>query len=162
MTRLWSRRGSAGQAMAEFALVAPLFFLMLFAIVEGGRFIFYYELLNNATRDGARYAIVHGSNADPSSGPPAPDTTSDDPAGDNVIQATRQSALSLASGGALSAAPPAWWDCASTPPNPGDSSTGNNGRGQCVTVFVEYTYSTILPVLPPITISVESTLVVNN
>ena len=49
--------------MVEFALVAPIFFLLLFGIIEAGRFIFYYEMLNNATREGARYAIVQGSNA---------------------------------------------------------------------------------------------------
>ena len=52
-----------GQAMVELRLVAPLFFILLFAIIEGGRFVFYYEMLNSATRDGARYAIIHGSNA---------------------------------------------------------------------------------------------------
>jgi hypothetical protein len=52
-----------GQALVEFALVAPIFFLLLFAVIEGGRFIFYYETLNNATREGARFAIVNGSNS---------------------------------------------------------------------------------------------------
>src|SRR5690242_12105624 len=64
--------GERGQAMVEFALVAPIFFLLLFAIIEGGRFIFYYETLNNATREGARYAIVHGSNAKCPAGPSGP------------------------------------------------------------------------------------------
>ena len=54
---------SAAQALVEFALVAPIFFLLLFAIIEGGRFMMYYQTLNNATREGARYAIVHGSNS---------------------------------------------------------------------------------------------------
>ena len=58
-----SRSRGAGQAMVEFALVAPIFFILMFAIIEGARFAFYYEMLNSATRDGARYAIVHGSNA---------------------------------------------------------------------------------------------------
>ena len=63
----------AGQAMVEFALVAPMFFLLLFGIIEAGRFIFYYETLNNATREGARYAIVNGANTlGCPSGPPAP------------------------------------------------------------------------------------------
>ena len=30
------RRRSRGQALAEFALVAPIFFLLLFGIIEGG------------------------------------------------------------------------------------------------------------------------------
>ena len=162
MTRLMGRQRSRGQALVEFALVAPIFFLMIFAIIEGGRFIFYYEMLNNATREGARYAIIHGSNASPSSGPAAPGTTSADPAGNNVIDAARSAAIGMVSSAQLNADPPAWWDCASTPPNPGDASTGNNRRGQCVTVFLSYSYTTILPILPPITISAESSLVINN
>ena len=53
-------RHERGQSLAEFALIAPLFFMLLFGIIEGGRFIFYYETLSNATREGARYAIVNG------------------------------------------------------------------------------------------------------
>ena len=68
--------------MVEFALVAPLFFLLLFGIIEAGRFIFYYETLNNATREGARYAIVNGANTlGCPSGPAAPGTTSCDTPG---------------------------------------------------------------------------------
>ena len=44
-------------------IVAPMFFLLLFGIIEVGRFIFYYEVLSNATREGARYAIVNGSSS---------------------------------------------------------------------------------------------------
>ena len=55
------RRRSRGQAMVEFALVAPMFFLLLFAIIEFGRAVYYIQMLNNAAREGARFAIVHGS-----------------------------------------------------------------------------------------------------
>ncbi|MDQ3126960.1 MAG: pilus assembly protein, partial [Chloroflexota bacterium] len=61
--RSGSRHASKGQALVEFALVAPIFFLLLFGIIEGGRFILYYQTLNNATREGSRYSIVHGSNS---------------------------------------------------------------------------------------------------
>ncbi len=151
-----------GQALAEFALVAPLFFLMLFAIIEAGRFMFYYEMINNAAREGARYAIVHGGNSATPSGPPAPGTTTADPSGAYVIDAARDAAIGLVSSGNLSADPPVWWDPSSAAPNPGDASTGNNGRGQYVTVFVDYSYTTIIAVLPSITIRAESTLVINN
>ena len=52
--------GHAWPGPGRVRLVAPVFFLLLFGIIEGGRFIFYHETLNNATREGARYAIVHG------------------------------------------------------------------------------------------------------
>ena len=52
--------------MVEFALVAPMLFVMLLGIIEAGRFVLNMEALNNATREGARYAIVHGArSADP-------------------------------------------------------------------------------------------------
>ena len=162
-------RPMSGQALVEFALVAPIFFVLMFAVIEGGRFIFYYEMLNNATREGARYAIVHGGNSQigPRSGPgpgadPCASSVTDDCTGANVIDAAKNAAIGLVSSGSLSADPPAWWDCMDPPPAPGDESTGTNERGKCVTVFLNYTYQTIIPVLPPITISAESSLVINN
>ena len=147
----------------EFALVAPIFFILIFAIIEGARFTFYYEMLNNAARDGARYAIVHGSNALDGcpSGPPAPDTYDCDEPGENVMQAVSDAAIGLVNSGSVTVSPPVWL---ATPdqPNPGDPNTGDNRRGNYVTVFVEYTYSPIMPLLPPITISARSSLVINN
>ena len=70
--RLASTLQCRGQALVEFALVAPMFFLLLLGIIEAGRFIFYYEVLHNATREGARYAIVNGANVDPSAVRPDP------------------------------------------------------------------------------------------
>src|SRR6186997_2449361 len=85
-----------GQALVEFALVAPMFFLLLFGIIEAGRFIFYYEVLNNATREGARYAIVNGANTlGCPTGPPAPGTSACDASGANVVARVRQAALGV-------------------------------------------------------------------
>ncbi|MBQ2848129.1 MAG: pilus assembly protein [Clostridia bacterium] len=54
-----------GQAMVEFALVLPIFLLILCGIIDFG-WLFYNQLsLNNACREGARYAVVNtadGSN----------------------------------------------------------------------------------------------------
>jgi Flp pilus assembly protein TadG len=63
MTRS-SRRRSAGQALAEVALVAPLFFLMVFGIIDLGRVIWANDVAANAAREGARYASVHAGNAE--------------------------------------------------------------------------------------------------
>ena len=48
----------------------PLFFFLLFAIIDFGRYVYYVQILNNAAREGARYAIVHGSDSLAPSGPP--------------------------------------------------------------------------------------------
>ena len=143
-------RGRRGQALVEFALVAPLFFLLLFAIIEGGRFVFYYEALNSATREGARYAIIHGSNAADGcpSGPPAAGTTSCDPSGANVKTAVQRAALGLAGSGDFISLDVIW--------------PLTNARSNPVTVKADYGYRPVMPLLPRITISSESTLVINN
>ena len=47
-----------GQAMLEFALVLPIFLLILCGIIDFG-WMFYNQLaLNNISREGARYAVV--------------------------------------------------------------------------------------------------------
>lgn len=52
-----------GQTMTEFALVAPLFFMLLFGIIVFGMAIFYQQQLTNAAREGARYAAIHSATA---------------------------------------------------------------------------------------------------
>ena len=52
------RRGR-GQALVEFALVIPLFLLMMVALFDLGRAVFAYNTLTNAAREGARLAIVN-------------------------------------------------------------------------------------------------------
>lgn len=138
-----------GQALVEFAMVAPIFFLVLFAIIEGGRFVFVYETLNNATREGARYAIVNGANSlGCPTGPPAPGTTACDPTGEDVKQEVRAAAFG-AIGGTVTVSP-TW--------------APDNGRGSTVTVTATHTYRPLIPLvpLPDITVTAESSLVVNN
>jgi hypothetical protein len=143
---------SAGQATVEFAMVAPIFFLLIFGIIEGGRFMLYYHTLNNATREGARYAIVHGSNSRCPSGPMPPGETAPacyDPTGANVVQQVKDSAFGVLGTGVT--VTPVWED-------------GMNGRDSDVIVTATYTYHTLVPIvpLPPITIEAESKLVINN
>lgn len=158
-----ARQRSRGQALVEFALVAPLFFLLLFAIIEGGRFVFYYEVLNGATREGARYAIIHGSNAAdkcPSGPMPGGATNTCDPSGDKVKAAVVNAAFKIASTGDFAALDVYW--CPASGPKPCPGSELNNGRGNPVTVRATLTYDAIMPLLPPIDITSESTLVINN
>jgi hypothetical protein len=48
-----------GQALAEFALVIPLFLLLVIAVFDLGRAVFSYNAITNAAREGARLAIVN-------------------------------------------------------------------------------------------------------
>jgi hypothetical protein len=155
-----TRRCTAGQAMVEFALVAPMFFLLLFGIIEAGRFIFYYETLSHATREGARYAIVNGANTlGCPSGPPSPGSSACDTTGNNVVTRVRQSAFGVV--GSAVTVDRCWWYAACDFSTYGD---GDNARGATVTVIASYTYSSLIPLvpLPPITVSAESSLVINN
>lgn len=53
-----NRRGAAA---VEFALVAPLFFLLIFGMIEFGRMIMVQQVITNASREGARAAVLDGS-----------------------------------------------------------------------------------------------------
>lgn len=48
------------QAIVEFAIVAPILLMMLFGVLEVGRLIYVYAVVNNASRDAARYASAVG------------------------------------------------------------------------------------------------------
>lgn len=61
MLNRFRRHQSPGQGMVEFALVAPLFFLMLFGVMEGGWLLFHNHQVSNASREGARFAVVNGA-----------------------------------------------------------------------------------------------------
>ena len=50
---------SRGQALVEFALVIPIFLLVLVALFDVGRAVFAWNTLTNAAREGARMAIVN-------------------------------------------------------------------------------------------------------
>jgi len=164
------REKSRGQAMVEFAIVAPILFVLILGTIEAGRFVFYYELVNNAAREGSRYAIVHGSLSACPSGPPPPGETNEcDVPGANVKTAVHHAAIDLISTGDLFVFEPVWTSRGALDnPSRGDSSTGHNGRGEYVTVFVDFDYDPIIgqvidiPIMPTISISAESTLVVNN
>jgi Flp pilus assembly protein TadG len=57
-SRVRRLRGSLGQSMAEFALVAPLFFLTIFGIVDFSRMVQTYVTMQHSAREGARYAVT--------------------------------------------------------------------------------------------------------
>jgi Flp pilus assembly protein TadG len=52
------QRSNRGQALVEFALVAPVLLLLLFAIVDFARAWNTYQVLTDAAREGARAAVI--------------------------------------------------------------------------------------------------------
>jgi Flp pilus assembly protein TadG len=59
MRRHVLRDRSRGQALVEVALVSPLFFALLFGLIDLGRVIWAIDSVGAAAREGARYASVH-------------------------------------------------------------------------------------------------------
>jgi len=177
--RLHARRAgrSRGQALVEFALVAPLFFMLLLAIVEFGIAVYYIQVLNNAAREGARYAIVHGDESTRPTGPPPgyPLNTNRDPYATDVKRAVRDYAIGVigATGTAKFVVTVCYIQPGTTHVCPdnnagNDMGTGNNGRSdppQNVTVTLKYAYKPFIAGLVPMPafeITGGSTLVINH
>ncbi len=117
-------RREGGESLVEFSLVSIVFFLLIFGMIDVGRAVWNYNTLAQATREGTRYAIVHGENSTDPSGPgsayytpPSTDT--------NVTQVVETHAAGLNS---TQLTVEAQW------PN------GTNSTGDPVTVTSEYTY----------------------
>jgi Flp pilus assembly protein TadG len=56
-------RRSRGQSLAEFALVIPIFLLLMVSLFDLGRAVFAYNSVTNAAREGARFAAVNQSSS---------------------------------------------------------------------------------------------------
>src|SRR4051812_47493688 len=56
--RVNKRQRRPGTSAVEFAFIAPVFFLILLGIFEYARLLFTWQMLHNAAREGARYAVV--------------------------------------------------------------------------------------------------------
>jgi Flp pilus assembly protein TadG len=62
--RRWLRWEERGQSLVEFAMVVPIFLLLVFAIIDFGRLLMNQVTLTNATREGARIAAVGASSGE--------------------------------------------------------------------------------------------------
>lgn len=54
--KIWKRH--EGQSLVEFALILPVFLILLFGVVEFGLLLYNQHVITNASREGARYGIV--------------------------------------------------------------------------------------------------------
>ena len=133
----WRKKGISknGAALTEFALIAVIFFVLFFAIIDFCRLMLMYHYVGNAARAGTRYAIVHGS----SSLSPASDVDVK-----NYIKAN--SPLDGNNDNVVTT----WPD-------------GNNDPGSRVNVRVDYPFTFTLPIWfgPPITLSSQSEMVIS-
>jgi TadE-like protein len=65
-------RSQDGQAMVEFALIAPLFLLLVAGIIQFGVALNYWLDLQRIANQGARWAVVNTYPGCPRTGPDAP------------------------------------------------------------------------------------------
>lgn len=54
-------RKRRGAAAVEFAIVAPVFLLMIFGLIEFGRLVMVQQVITNASREGARAGVLDGA-----------------------------------------------------------------------------------------------------
>ena len=52
------RSNRKGVAAVEFAVIAPLFFALVFGMIEFGRAVMVQQIITNASREGARLAVL--------------------------------------------------------------------------------------------------------
>lgn len=55
------RRNRRAAAAVEFAVVAPVFFLLVLGMIEYGRMVMVQQVITNASREGARRAVLDGA-----------------------------------------------------------------------------------------------------
>ena len=54
-----NKKRQIGQTLVEFALILPIFLLLVIGFFDVGRAVFYYSSLTNAVREATRFAIVN-------------------------------------------------------------------------------------------------------
>jgi Flp pilus assembly protein TadG len=82
----WRREDDA-QSLLEFALVLPVFLLLVFGIIDLSRAVWEENELAFAAREGTRWAVVHGSSAVVKAGPGSLSYTAGPPSSDTGVTA---------------------------------------------------------------------------
>jgi Flp pilus assembly protein TadG len=122
-------RKSRGQSVVEFALVMPVFMLLLLVAVDFGRLFFSYVQISNATREGAAYAAAAPTDLVGIRSAVARERNSQSQRGENSLTVT---ASCFTPGGATIA-------CA--------SANGGSGPGNTVTVATDEPFTFFTPLI---------------
>ena len=158
-----------GQGLVEFALVLPIFLLLLFGVIDGGRYVFVNSTLSNAAREGARLGSVEASwkgSADPSCGATAGPVC---PA-NNATLLTDITAAANRQMAPFGTVQNVYVNCVAaggTPPIGAwtGSTCGPNAAGGLLSVRVIYTWNALTPmvanVMGTITSTASATVIIN-
>jgi Flp pilus assembly protein TadG len=163
---------SRGQALVEFSLILPIFLVMLMGVVDVGRAIWAQSSLAAAAREGARFAIVHGGTANntcpvgtAASTANVPLASSSCPYPSPSKQAIRDAVTAMATAGGTSLTVTVCYGTNCSGDTDAVGTTGNNGRGNPVTVGVTSRINLLTPSLLGMNgfgISSVTTMVVNH
>jgi Flp pilus assembly protein TadG len=129
------RGGTRGQAIVEFALVLPIFMVMLVGMIDAGFALYSNMSVINAARDGARAAVTV-------------DTT-DAVALAGIPSKIENAAINAAAAGGIVINPgDVAVTCVAAPSHPSPCNFGSGGgtsalQGDSVKVTVSYTYHTL-------------------
>lgn len=131
------RKKQCGLVALEFAIVAPIFYLLLFVILDGGRMIMAYNSVAHASKQAVRYTVVRGAEA-------AQDNLrfSDAPATDAQVNTYLQNLFV-----SLELRVITTWPV-------------NRNAGQVVTITVEHDFDPVTPFLPSMTLTSTSSTVI--
>jgi hypothetical protein len=152
-----TRSSARGQTLVEFGLLLPVLLMMLMGVFDLGRVVFANDMVSNAAREAARFAIVHGGSSmtacpvgPPSSTaiiPPAsPSCPYPSPSKEAVREVARQ--WTIAAGHSIVVEVCYGIDCTGDVDTlDGDGDPATNERGTPVTVTVHSTVSMAMPSL---------------
>lgn len=140
--KLFRRRDERGQTLVEFALIAPLFFMMIFGIMEGANIFHTWEAVQHSAEMGARYAVT------------GRDSCSSGGSGrTGCITSEARRGLSHLPNGPSSTVSTQWWDY------PTYASGGSGAGSPCdaVEVRVNYSYPMRFPVVQSVVSNITLT-----
>jgi Flp pilus assembly protein TadG len=124
MLRRRNRTPSRGQTLVEFALILPVFILVLMGILDLGRAVYYSATLSNAAREAAREGIV-----------------------DQTCNHVTDKAVQRAVGMQNVTATVTWTTPAGTTTRSCSPAAGTASVGDLTRVVVEYDYNAATPII---------------
>jgi TadE-like protein len=166
-----SRRSKTrGQAMVEFALIFPIFILLLVGMFDFGRVVWVNNTLATAAREAARFAIVHGTKSSCPVGPPLAGTVipvagTACPYPSPSLQAIKDVAQKWAAGTSASVTVHVCYGAVTSCSSDTDGANAFNSRGTQVMVTVTSVVDLSLPSLAGfsgISLNATSTMLVNH
>jgi Flp pilus assembly protein TadG len=140
------RNKERGASLPETAIVMAVLLALIFGIIDFGRALYTYSFVAQAARQGARWAIVRGSQCTQLDHCPAQAGTTDI---QPFVRGLNEGATD----------PNSLTATLSFPPSSGCSvsAAGGNAQGCVAQVTVNYPFKFMLPFLPGATINMSST-----